>query len=241
MNCIRTTRVPLLFLVMILTFAFLTASVQATAKEQAGKKGTETLKAVDKDGLPVPENYTDYSGEQSAYYYSITASTPSALKAVLAFYKRELSLNKWKELPGAPAAANKAVVNYENDKQDRLEVKLTVNSKKGTDITLAVKLKGPAKEAGILPPAGKARIYLGNMTENPVVFSIDKKKFSVKQQSTADNSMKDAPFVDVATGSYPFTLTQKGQKPSSDKIQVGADETWGLIAGPGGAMPIRIY
>jgi hypothetical protein len=227
--------------VLILTFAFLTASVQATAKAQAGKKVTETLKAVDQDGLPVPENYTDYSGEQSPYYRSITASSPSALKAVLAFYKRELPLNKWKELPGVPAGVNKAVMNYENDKQDRLEVKLNVNSKKGTDIALAVKSKGPAKEAGILPPAGKARIYLGNMTEDPVVFTIEKKKYNVKQQSTADKSMKDAPFVDVAPGSYPYTLTQKGQKPASDKMEVGADETWGLIAGPGGAMPLRMY
>jgi hypothetical protein len=241
MNRPRITQRSVLFLLLILTAAVLTVSVQATAKAQADNKATATLKAEDKDGLPVPENYTDYSGEQTPYYRSITASSPSSLKAVLNFYKHELPLNKWKELPGALVGADKGVVAFENDKQDRLEVKLTVNSKKGTDIVLTVKSKGPAKEAGIIPPAGKARIYFGNATDNPVEFAIEKKTYTVKQQSTSDPSMKDAPYVDVAPGSYPFTLTLKGQKPAGDKIEVGADETWGLIAGPGGALPLRMY
>jgi hypothetical protein len=241
MNRSRTKGRVVWFLLPILTAVVLTASIEATAKAPAGDKSAEPLKAVDKDGLPVPENVTDYSGEQSRFFRSVTASAPSTMKAVLAFYRRELPLAKWKELPGAVEGAEKTRALYENKDHDRLEMKLTAKSQKGTDIVLEIKSKGPAEAEGVLPAAGKARIYLGNMTENPVEFTIEKKKYTVKKESTSDNSMKDAPFVEVTPGSHPFTLIQKGQKPAGDKILVGADETWGLIAGPGGALPVRIY
>jgi hypothetical protein len=217
-----------------------------TAAEAPGKTGdkaaAQTLKAEDKDGLPVPANYTDYSGESSAYIHSITANSPSPLKTVLEFYQKELKALKWRELPAAPGnTGNKALLIFENDKKERLSVKLIRNADGATGISLNLRKDGEAKAAGVVPPPGKARVYLGNMTERPVVFVLDRKKYNVKKESTSDNSMKDAPFADLPPGKHAFTLTLSAQKPVNDTFEIGPDETWGLIAGPGGAMPIRIY
>ena len=208
----------------------------------ASKAGTETLKAEDKGGLPLPANYTDYSGEESPYLHKITAVSPSPLKTVLEFYRRELDSRKWRNLTGPTGAVvDKAVLTFENAKKDRLVLKLTRNADGKTEISVAVKSEGAAKKDGILPLPGKARIYLGNMTDGQVVFDINQKKFIIKKQSVNDNSMKNAPFVDVPPGKYPFTLSMPDQAPVKDAIEVGPDETWGLIAGPGGALPLQMY
>jgi hypothetical protein len=212
----------------------------APAKTQAA---AQTLKAEDKDGLPVPADYVDYSGEKSAYLQKITAASPSAFNAVLEFYRRELKAGKWLELPGALVVpGKKAALTFENAQKGRLTVLLVRNEDGKTGLTLAIKDAKGAKADGVLPPAGKARIYLGNMTEKEVVFAINQKKIAVKVESTDKKSpMKDAPCVEVAPGKYPFTLTRPGEKPEKDVIEVGANEIWGLIAGPGGALPLQMY
>jgi hypothetical protein len=208
----------------------------------ADKNAAQTLKAEDKDGLPVPENYTDYSGESSAYFQSITANSPSPLKSLVEFYQKELKIRKWRALPPTTGnTAGKTQLNYESDKKESLAVKLVRNTDGKTGISLSVRKDGEAKAAGIAPPPGKTRVYLGNMTDGPVVFILDKKKYDIKKQSTNDKSMKGVPFADLPPGKHAFTLTQAGQKPVKDTFEIGPDETWGLIAGPGGAMPIRMY
>jgi hypothetical protein len=206
------------------------------------KTAVQTLKAEDKDGLPVPDNYTDYEGETSTFLHSITANSPSPLKTVLEFYRKELKSGKWHELSAIPGNTNgKALLTFENEQKERLVVKLIRNKDGKTGISLSVRKDGEAKAAGIVPPPGKARVYLGNMTDGSVVFILDKKKYDIKKQSTNDKSMKGVPFADLAPGKHAFTLILSGQKPVKDTFEVGADETWGLIAGPGGALPIRMY
>ena len=202
----------------------------------------EALKAEDKDGLPVPDNYTSYVGENGAYRQSVTAVSPSDLKTVLEFYRRELSARQWIELPGTGGTTDsEATVSYEKADKQALVLKLTHNAEGGTDINLTVKLEGAASEAGILPPSGQARVYLGNMTDAQVVFTINQKDIKVTVQDPAQNSMKGVPFVDVSPGRQDFTLTMAGQSPIKDSMQLGPDETWALIAGPGGALPLQMY
>ena len=233
----------MLFLAAQAPWPLLTQPATAGVPGKTPEKTTaQTLKAEDKDGLPVPANYTDYSGESSAYINSITANSPSPMKAVLEFYRKELKVRKWHELPAAPGnTGSKALLTFENDKKERLTVTLIQNADGKTGISLSVRKDGEAKAAGIVPPPGKARVYLGNMTDGPVVFVLDRKKYSVKKESTNDKSMKEAPFADLPPGKHAFTLTVSGQKPIKDTFEIGPDETWGLIAGPGGAMPIRMY
>ncbi len=221
----------------------LAAAPAAETLAAAASSGAEPLKAEDKDGLPVPDNYTNYSSEGSPYRQTVTLTSPSALNAVLDLYRSELAARKWQEVPGGAGATDtQATVTFENSaEQARLVLGLTRNSDGGTDINIATKSEGAAKQAGVLPASGQARIYLGNMTDGQVAFTINQKELKVGVQSPNPPSMKDIPFVDVSPGEYDFTLAIPSQTPVKDKIKVGPDEVWALVAGPGGALPVEMY
>lgn len=200
------------------------------------------LKAEDKDGLPVPEDYTQYVGDSGAYRRSLTTVSPSALSAVLALYRSELTARGWRELPGGAAPTDsKADLSFDHPAQGQLALSLTRNADNGTDISLVVHDQAAAKKAGILPPTGQARIYFGNVTDGEVIFKIDGKEIKVGVQDPSQRSMEGVPFVDLAPGKHDFTLTLKGQTPLKDAIPVAAGETWALAAGPGGALPLQMY
>jgi hypothetical protein len=201
-----------------------------------------TLKAQDKDGLPVPEDYTQYVGDSGAYRRSLTAVSPSALSAVLALYRTELTTRGWHELPASLAPTDsKADLLFDHLEQGQLALSLTRNADNGTDISLVVHDQAAAQKAGILPPTGRARIYFGNVTDGEVIFKIDGKEIKVGVQDPSQRSMAGVPFVDLAPGRHDFTLTLKGQTPIKDAIPLAAGETWALAAGPGGALPLQMY
>jgi hypothetical protein len=49
------------------------------------------------------------------------------------------------------------------------------------------------------------------------------------------------PQLDLPPGAYKFLLKIPGKPAASDEINVAADETWGLLIGPGGALPPQMY
>ena len=216
------------------------ATPEATDGTPTSAPGSEALKAEDKDGLPVPDNYTDYVGENGPYRRGLTAASPSILSSVLALYRAELVARKWSELPATVAPTDaKADLMFQNPDQGKLELNLSKNSQGGTDISLIIKSETAAKAAGILPPAGKARIYFANLNDT---FNINGKDVNVAAGNpNSDRSMKNVPLVDLAPGTYNFTLTLPGQAPMKDSIKLAAGETWALAAGPGGALPLQMY
>ena len=62
---------------------------------EVSMNGVEKLLAEDKDGLPVPSGYTEYTSESGPYRQSLTAVSPAPLKPVLALYRAELTARKW--------------------------------------------------------------------------------------------------------------------------------------------------
>lgn len=199
------------------------------------------LVAEDKDGLPVPNNYENFSDENSPYRRSISTSSPSPVKAVFDFYNRELSARGWNALPSTVGATDTAATQLYENPDGQLDLRLTKNDSGGTNISLTVKMVAAAKKDEILPPVGQARIYFGNFSDGEVIFKINQKEIKVKVQDPGQTSMKGVPFMDLPAGEHTFTLTLPGQAPLTDKIKVGQDETWALAAGPGGALPLEMY
>jgi hypothetical protein len=97
-----------------------------------------------------------------------------------------------------------------------------------------------AKAAGVLPPAGKARIYFANPNTAEVTFTIAGQEIKVPVD-VEGATMGQAVHIDLDPGKFPFTLTQPGSAPSKDEVQLAAGEIWALIAGPGEALPLQIY
>ena len=209
---------------------------------EAGGTVTETLTAEDKDGLPVPSDYTETSSETSPYRQTLTAVSPSSLTAVLALYRNELAAREWEEIPGTVAPTDtQADLLFNNPDKGQLVLTLTQNESGGTDISAVIRVEAAAKAAGILPPTGKARIYFANITDGEVTFNINKKDVAVGVQAPTQNSMEGVPSVDLAPGKYDFTLTIAGGAPIKDSIELKADETWALAAGPGGSLALQMY
>jgi hypothetical protein len=216
-------------------------SGETPSDETGSAPDSGELVAEDKDGLPVPDNYENFSDENSPFRRSILTSSPAPVKAVFEFYNRELSARGWRALPSTVGATDtEATQLYENE-EGQLDLRLTQNSTDGTDIVLVVKMMAAAQKAGILPPAGQARIYLGNFTEGQVIFNINQEEIKVEVQESSQDSMEGVPFVDVPPDAHAFTLTLPGQPALDDEIKVGPDETWALVAGPGGALPLQMY
>jgi hypothetical protein len=200
------------------------------------------LTAVDKDGLPAPADYTEYVGDSGMYRSGLAAASPSSLKSVLKLYRDELAVRKWHELPSTVAPTDsQAALMFDSPDQGRLELNLTRNANGGTDISLVVRAEAAAQKAGILPPAGKSRIYFGNINDAAVTFNIAEKDIKVAAGNQNESDMKNVPSLDLAPGKYDFTLTLSGKTPIKDTITVAAGETWALAAGPGGALSLQMY
>jgi hypothetical protein len=202
---------------------------------------TSVLEAEEKEGLPVPEDYNAYTGEQSPFRRGLTATSPSKLVDVLQFYRVELGARQWAELPATVAPTEEqADLMFTNPEEGTLSLKLTRNGEGGTDIALVIRDEVAAKEAGALPPAGKDRIYFANPNEAEVTFTIAGQEVTVPVDAPG-MSIADATFIDAAPGKIAFTLTQPGLDPAQDEIEVGEGEVWILVAGPFGAFPIQAY
>ncbi|HYF63018.1 MAG TPA: hypothetical protein VD886_09425, partial [Herpetosiphonaceae bacterium] len=96
-----------------------------------------------------------------------------------------------------------------------------------------------ATAAGILPKSGQARIILGNMGDADATVAIDGQELALAAGEGA--AQPDGPTLDLEPGSYTVTVSVAGQPDQEERIEVKADETWGFILGPGGALPIQLY
>ena len=47
--------------------------------------------------------------------------------------------------------------------------------------------------------------------------------------------------LDLPPGKYKFSIKLPGKPAFNDELEVGADETWGLMIGPGGVLPLQVY
>ncbi len=51
----------------------------------------------------------------------------------------------------------------------------------------------------------------------------------------------DGPSLDLAPGKYSYSVKMPNQPAKRDDVEIGADETWGLLIGPGGTMQMQMY
>jgi hypothetical protein len=178
-------------------------------------------------------------GSKTAFRREFNAQVPSDVGSVLAFYRRELGKREWKEQP------NGAVV-----KPDDVRIAFAApdgpawlklgRSGKETTISIVVRYPGEAGKAGILPPAGKAKVILGNLSDREASVTIDDKTIKVPAGVGAGKT-PDGPSLELKPGKYRYVLRAGGKAGDSGEIVVGPDDAWGLLIGPGGILPMQVY
>lgn len=195
------------------------------------------LTAEDKDGLPIPSDYTNYSSEGSPFLRRLTFTSPSDIETLVQFYQTELPPLGWKQAGEASSTAEATTLTFEG-----AEGKLTVTIKPSgdeTEVVLANKNPTAAKEAGILPPAGQARIYMVNFSTEELAVTINDQVIKVAAEA-GTTSPDDAPTLDLKPGTYKVT-TKAGSSSVTDEITIGVDEVWSLLLSPEGAAPLQMY
>jgi len=205
------------------------APVQASA---------EDLEAEESGGLPVPKRHTMSEGTKTPFRRELQASVPLELADVLGFYRRELGKLSWKEeSKGTAIAADSAAVAFTAPEGPAV---LKLGRKDGaTSVRLMVKDPAAIAKAGIMPKPGQAKVLFGNINPAAETITFNNKPVSVAAGVGVKNP--DGPTLDLAPGKYKYTIKLAGKPAQTDEIELGADEVWGVMIGPGGVLALQAY
>ncbi|WP_156150739.1 hypothetical protein [Hyphomicrobium sp. 99] len=214
------------------------ASASSDAASAPVNEPERELEAEDAGGLPVPKEHSLSGSEQSMFRHGANANVPAKLASVLAFYRRELGKRDWKE------DTSKSVI-----KDDAAEIHFTTadgpavlklgRANGETTIALTVREDDKAKKSGLLAKPGQTKLLIGNYLDTEAVITIAGK--TIKVPAGAGSKGPDGPTLDVAPGKYPYKLKGASGAGSNDPIEVGADEIWGVMIGPGGVLSLQMY
>ncbi len=208
------------------------------AAEAPANAPPQDLEAEEMGGLPVPKLHTMSEGDKTPFRRALTASVPAELSAVLAFYRRELGKCDWKEqAQGAVVTAERVVLAFSSPEGPAV-LKLGRKNRE-TTVGLVVRDQAAAAKAGILPKPGQAKILFGNALNTEAVVTIEKQ--AVKIPPGAGTKGPDGPTLDMPPGKYKYSFKAGSAPAQTDEVEVGADETWGLLVGPGAVLALQMY
>ncbi len=207
---------------------------------------TEQLEAEEVSGFPVPKKRSlsapgQWSSKSGTVVFrrDYNAQVPSDIGSVLAFYRRELAKRDWKErTAGAVIKSDNVAIAFTSpDGPASLQL-----GRNGKETTIALVIKNPteAAKAGILPSAGKAKVMLGNIGDEEASITINQKTIKVAP-GTGSTKTPDGPMLELKPGKYKYVLNRPGKPRKSEEIVLGADDSWGLMIGPGGILALQIY
>lgn len=182
--------------------------------------------------LLLPEGADNARSEGSKYSKTMQADVDLPLPAVAAFYRQELAAQGWQEEKSATGnTASSANLRFKKS-GGTMVVKLAGDGDR-TTVNVASLDEAKAKRDGILPEPGKGRLVMVNAHTQDVVVMVGKKSYTLKAGQGADDP-KAAWNYSVAPGKYDLTIKFPGKAPQSEKIEIGRDTAWALLALPNG-------
>ena len=186
--------------------------------------------------IPFPGEVQNAGSEGSKYRKKYTALVSTPLAEVAAFYGKELPAKGWTRTDVESAAS---AMQFKNDK---MELSLSWKQERGkTAIEALARNIALAKQEGVFPEPGKGRLVLGNGSDVAVVFTIGTTNYPLKP-GQGGKDQKDALNYSLAPGKYTVLLKVPGQPQETEKIEITAGTTWGLIALPGGGcFPVQLF
>jgi hypothetical protein len=209
--------------------------VEAAAPVQVSAEDLEVEQSGD---LPVPKRHTMAVGTKTPFRRELNANVPLELATVLGFYRRELGKLNWKEdSKGSANAPDNVVLAFSSAEGPAL---LKLGRKDGeTTVSLTVKNSDAAAKASVAPKRGQAKLLISNPNDVEAAITINNQ--TIKAAAGAGMKGPDGPTLDLAPGKYKFSIKLAGKPASNDELEVGADETWGLLVAPAGALPMHVY
>jgi hypothetical protein len=198
-------------------------------------------------GLPRPKPWLLTTAKNSPFIKAFHVETPLDLAGLLRFYRLALSKRGWSEDGGATVEPGGAVIAFTTADGPAL-LRLTHQD----DRTIAdLSLRKPAAaNAVIVPMPGQVKLLLGNATDEEAVITIDEQTIELAARAgitlTDDigtgRKSPDSQEINLPPGKYKITLKLASGAVQNREIELAADETWGLLAGPAGVpLPLHLY
>lgn len=214
------------------------AAAASPAKETAQQATADDLIAEESGGLPVPKRRTMASSEKNPFRRELNANVPLNLNDVLGFYRRELGKLNWKEeSKGQTITAERVEITYTAPEGP---ASLTLGRKNGeTTVKLSTRNPGEAAKAGVLPKPGQAKFIFGNILPSEASITFNGK--TIKIAGGAGTKAPDGQMLDLAPGKYKYSISVPGKPSQNEEVEAGADQTWGLMVGPGGILALQVY
>jgi hypothetical protein len=168
----------------------------------------------------------------------MTANIPLDLNTVLGFYRRELGKKNWKEeAKDAIVAADNVSLSY-TSAEGPAQLKL---GRKDGETTVKLMIKDPdaATKGGVIPKSGQTKFIFGNINETDASITFNGKPLKIAKG--AGTKAPDGPMLDLAPGKYKYSIKPAGRPAQNEEVDAKADETWGLMVGPGGILALQVY
>jgi len=213
------------------------AAAPVAAPTPTSAPSADDLVVEESGGLPVPKRHTSAGNMRTPFRIELNAIVPLDLNAVLGFYRQELGKRNWKEDGTSSITADNAIVTYASpDGPARLKL---ARKDGATNVSLLVKKPEAARKGGVLPKPGQGKVIFGNINDAEAVITFDNKPIRIGPR--AGTKAPDGPSLNLPPGKYKYSIKLAGRPTQNDEVEIGADETWGLMAGPGGVLALQAY
>lgn len=188
-------------------------------------------------GLPVPKASSSKGQERTPWRVEIHATVKASPASVLAFYSKELAALGWRETAPARTEGARTEVAYASAIGPAV---LTLMRKGGQiDISLLLRKEAEAQKSGLMPKPGQARIMFGSMLESDATVLVGGQ--TIKVVAGIGSKAPDGPSLEVAPGAHKVTIRNPGKPDITEVVTVRANDIWGVLLGPGGALPLPMY
>jgi hypothetical protein len=188
-------------------------------------------------GLPVPKGASSKGHEKTPWRLEVNATVKASPASILAFYQSELAAKGWREDGPVRNEGKRMIQPYTSAEGPAV---LTLE-RKGSDtaISLLLRKEAEARKAGMLPKAGQAKLVFASMMEAEATVVTGGR--TIKIAAGVGSKAPDGPSLEVAPGAHKVTIKSPGKPDVTETVTVRADDIWGVLLGPGGALSVPMY
>lgn len=207
----------------------------ATVSSQSASGASPDVIVLDETfDFPVPTGTSGKSQESSPYRTTITTSHSQSLDAIVKFYEEALPTAGWNIASRDTKPGTDSAMLFCLDPERSLTIRLKREGDT-TSLSLVGRNEKAARTAGVVPPKGKFKLFIGNASESDVTVEVAGKTITLKAGEGSEDP-KQARKMDLAPGRHRITVKEKGGESDSEEIEGASGTAWGAIALPKGKV-----
>lgn len=191
------------------------------------------------EGVPIPAGYDGIESEGSPFRTESRTTVAAQLEKVAEFYQSEMASGQWgswKETAADVDADRQTAELAFTGPDGGLMVQLRANGAE-TQITLITQDAAAARNAGMLPAAGKSRLFIANDSPRESAITISGREYTIAAGAGARNPKTGFNW-EVAPGNYTIEVETRSGQLQSETVKLPPNQTIGVIIDATGAFQV---